>query len=141
MPFASKEWNQQDTPSIIKEGENNIEIRIENTCQQVDTGRALVVHVTMDKEEDFSAKMINECNENELGIKFVSFKWTSAKGIINAIIMNYYKKEDLQFVVLRGISINDALEHEHELEIVKETLHNAEVNQRKVFVGIEQGTD
>ena len=75
--FSSKEWNQQDIESSIKEHENNIEIRIENVHQQEFTGRALVVHGMMDKEEEISAKTINEYNENELGIKYVSFKWTS----------------------------------------------------------------
>ena len=30
VPFASKEWHQQDTSNSNKEDENNIEIRIEN---------------------------------------------------------------------------------------------------------------
>ena len=136
--FALKEWNQQDTASSIKEDDNNLEIRIENVHQQECTGRVLVVHVTMDEEEDISAKMINECNENELGIKFVSFRWTSAKGITNAIRMNYCNKDDLRFEVLIGKIINDTIEHDCELVSVKETLKNVEVNQRIFFVGIEQ---
>ena len=94
----------------------------------------------MHKEEEISAKMTNEHNENELGIKFVSFKWTSAKGTMNAIRIKYHNKDNLRFKVLIGMDINDTIEDEHELASMKEMLKNVEVNQRKVFVGIEQGT-
>ena len=138
VPFASMEQCQHDIASSIKEEENNIEIIIETVCQQECSGRALVVCATMDKEEEISAKLTNEHDENELGIKFVSFKWTYAKGIMNATRMDYCNKEDLRFEVLKVMSVNDAVEHEHELESAKEMLGNAEVNQIKVFVGIEQ---
>ena len=123
----------------IKEDENKIEIRIEKLCQQECTGKSLVVHVTIDKEEEMSAKMTNEHNENELGIKCVPFKWTSTKGMTNTIRMSYYDKDNLRFEVLIGININNTIECEYEVANVKETLKNAEVNQRKSFVGIEQG--
>ena len=42
--------------------------------------------------------------------------------------------------MLKGISVNGAAECECELASAKETLGNAEANQRKAFVGIEQGT-
>ena len=109
-------------------------------CQQEFSGRALVVQSTMDEEEEISAKLKNEHNENDLGIEFVSFKWTSAKGIVNSTSMNCHNKEELRFEVLKGISINDEVEYESELVSTKETLENAEVNQRKVFVGIEKRT-
>ena len=35
--------------------------------------------------------------------------------------------------------MNERMEHEHELENVRETLANVEVNNKKLFVGIEQG--
>ena len=54
--------------------------------------------------------------------------------------MNYYDKEDLIFEVLTGISVKDATEHERELASVKEMLGNGEVNQRNLFVEIEQVT-
>ena len=75
----------------------------------------MVVHATMDDEEEIIAKLLNVCNENELGIIFVSFKWTSSKVIINAIRINYCNKQDLRFEVLRGISVKDAVEYEREL--------------------------
>ena len=62
----------------------------------------------------------------------MSFKWNSAKGIINAIRMNYYAKEDLRFEVLKGISVSDSVEHECDLASVKEMLQNVEVN-KKIF--------
>ena len=99
----------------------------------------MVACVTMDKEEEISAKMMNNYNENDFGIKFVTFEWTSATGITNAIRMDYYKKEDLRFEVLKGIRIDDAVEHGTYLSGVKEMLRNVEINNRKVFVGIEQG--
>ena len=77
--------------------------------------------------------MTNECNENELGIQFVSFKCTSSKCITSAIRMNYCNKHDLLIEVLIRVSINDAIEHECELASVKEMLKNVEVNKRKVF--------
>ena len=64
--FASKEWNQKNIASIIKEDENNIEIIIENVHQQEHTRKSLVVHAMIENEEYISAKMMNECNENEL---------------------------------------------------------------------------
>ena len=53
--------------------------------------------------------------------------------------MHYCKKEDLRFEILKGISAHDTMDHEHELSSTKETLGNAMVNQRKMFVGIEKG--
>ena len=77
-PYASKVWCQQDIARSIEEEVNNVEIKIEHACQQDYVGKAVVACVTIDKEEDISAKSINEHNENDLGINFVSFKWTSA---------------------------------------------------------------
>ena len=79
----------------------------------------MVVHANMDKDEEIITKMTNECDENELEIKFVSFKWTSMKCIMNDIRMNYHNKEDLRFEVLKGISINDVSQYEHDLASVK----------------------
>ena len=66
----------------------NLEIKIETVHQQEHLGRALVVCVTIDKEEDISAKFMNAHDENELDVKFVLFKWTSTKGITNATRIN-----------------------------------------------------
>ena len=44
--------------------------------------------MTIDEDEEISGKLTNDRNENELRIEFVSFKWTSTKGMINAIRMN-----------------------------------------------------
>ena len=81
VPFASKAWYQEDIANSIEEEENNIEIKIENADQQDHVGSDVVVYVTMDKEEAIGMKLINKHNENDLGIKHVSFKWTSATGI------------------------------------------------------------
>ena len=62
------------------------------------------------------------------------------KGIKNTIRINYCNKDDLRFEFLTGISVNDTIECENELASVKQMLQNAEVNQRKGVVGIEQGT-
>ena len=138
--FTSKQWCWHNIARSIKENNKNVEMQIEHVHQQEYTGRALVLCTTMNKEEDVSTKIINELNENELGIKFVSFKRASAKGMMNSIRMNYCDKENLRFEVLKGISVNNALECECELTIVKEALHDEDVNQRKIFVGIEQET-
>ena len=54
--------------------------------------------------------------------------------------MNYHNRDDLRFEVLKGISAHDRMECECELARVKEILANAEVNKKKLFVGIEQDT-
>ena len=94
-PFASKAWCQKDIASSIEEDVKNIEIKIENACQQDYVGIAVVVCVTLDKEEETSTKMINKPDENNLGIICVSFKWTSAIRIMNAIRIHCYDKLDL----------------------------------------------
>ena len=71
----------------------------------------------------------------------MSFKCASEKVMMNVIRMSYCNKEDLRFEFLKGISINDALEHECELASMKDALQNVEVNQRKGFLAIEQGTE
>ena len=48
----------------IEEDFNNIEILIENACQQYCVGRAVVFYVTMDKEEEISTKLINKHYES-----------------------------------------------------------------------------
>ena len=92
------------------------------------SGRAMVVHATMNKEEEISAKLLNAHDGNKLGIKFFSFKWTSSTEIKNAIKMNYFNKEDLSFEMLKGISVKDTVGHECETSIAKEILGNVEVN-------------
>ena len=52
------------------------------------SGRAMVAYTTMDKEEEISEKLLNVFNENELGIKCVSFQWTSSTRIINVMRMH-----------------------------------------------------
>ena len=138
-PFASKAWYQQDIANSIEEDINNVEIKIENEHQQDHIGRAVVVYATMDKEEEIGTKMINKHNENDLGIKHVSFKWTSANGVINAIRINCYDKADLRFEVLKGLKIDDTVEHNDDISSVKEISMKVHKNNKKLFVGIESG--
>ena len=77
--FASKSWSQKEISKIVKEDEKNLEIKIETVCQHENSGNAMVVRATIDKEEDISKKLINIFNDNELGTKCVSFKWISSK--------------------------------------------------------------
>ena len=79
-------------------------------------------------------------NDKELGIKHVSFKWTTSTGIMNAIGISYCNKDDVRFEVLKGISTDEKIEDECELASSKEMLANVEVNQKKLFAGTEQGT-
>ena len=139
VPCASKVWCQKDIARSIEEDVDNIEIKIENVCQQDYVGRAVVACVTMGKEEEISTKLINKCNENDIGIKYVSFKWTSAIGITNAIRINYYNKLDLRFEVLKGMTIDDTVECSNGISSAKETSMNVKINNRKLFVGIEPG--
>ena len=95
------------------------EIKIENVCQKVCWKRALVAHASSHEEEQISSKSLNVHDENELVIKFVSFEWTSSTRIINVITIDCCEKEDLKFEVLKGVSVKDLVEHEHELASVK----------------------
>ena len=61
-PFASREWYQKDIATIIEEEACDVEIKIEDVCQQDHVGRAVVVHATADKEEDIETKLINKHN-------------------------------------------------------------------------------
>ena len=54
-------------------------------------------------------------NENELGIKYVSFQLTSSKVITTTTRMNYHNKEDLRFEVLKGVIVHYTMEYECEL--------------------------
>ena len=139
VPCTSKVWHQQDISRSIEEDFNNVEIKIENTCQQDYVGRAAVACVTMDKEEEISAKLINEHNENDLGIKCVSFKWTSAIGITNTIRINYHNKLDLRFEGLKGMNIDDAVEYSNDISSAKEMSMDVKINNRKLFIGIKPG--
>ena len=59
------------------------------------------MHVTMDKEEEIISKMTNEHDENELGIKTLSLRWTSVKGVTNSKRTNYCNTQDLRFEVTK----------------------------------------
>ena len=137
VPFASKAWCQKEIARSTEEDVNDVGIKIENVCQQDYVGKAVVVCVTMDKEEETSTKLINKCNENDLGIKHVSFKWASAIGITNAIRINHHNELDLRFEVLKGLKIDDAVEHSNDVSSGKETVMKVKTNNRKLFVGIE----
>ena len=65
----------------------------------------MVVHATMNKGDEISKIF----NDKELGIKHVSFKWTTSTGIINAIGINYCNKDDIRFEFLKGIGAYDEM--------------------------------
>ena len=92
------------------------------------SGKSMVVFAAMEKEEEISKKLINVFNENELGMKHVSFKCKSSAGTTNALRMNRHIKDDLCFEVLKGINARDKMDHECELASTKEILANVEVN-------------
>ena len=50
-PFASKVCHQKDVSRSVEEDAINVEITIENACQQVYIGTAVVACVTIDKEK------------------------------------------------------------------------------------------
>lgn len=52
----------------------NWEIKIETLCDHEHSGISMVVHATLDKEEDIIKKIINLFIDNDMGIKYVSFK-------------------------------------------------------------------
>ena len=53
--------------------------------------------------------------------------------------MNYCNKVDLRFEFLKGMKIDDTVEHGDDMSSAKEMLINVEINNRKLFVGIEPG--
>ena len=57
--------------------------------------------------------------------------------IMNAIRMNYYKKEDFRHALLKGVKTYDALEHACKEASVKEILKKVEANNKRIFIGLE----
>ena len=48
--------------------------------------------------------------------------------------MNYCNKVDLRFEFLKGMKIDDTVEHGDDMSSAKEMLINVEINNRKLFV-------
>ena len=60
--------------------------------------------------------------------------------MINAIRINCYDKDDLRFEVLKGLKIDDAVEHDNDVSSVKEILMKVQKKNKKLFVGVESVT-
>ena len=82
----------------------------------------MVACATVDKDVEIDSNLMKKIKDNELGLKCVSFGWTSSKCTTNAIRINYFKKEDLRHEALKGVNACNKLEHEHEEASVKEML-------------------
>ena len=59
--------------------------------------KAMIVHATLDREEEIIKHLINFFKDNKLGLKSVSFRWTTSSRIANAIRINYCNKDELRF--------------------------------------------
>ena len=89
-----KHGTRKTSRIALKKEINNVEIKIEKLCQHDYVVRAVVVCITMDEEEEIGTKMIKKHDENDLRMKHVSLKWTSATFIKNSIRIFFYDKLD-----------------------------------------------
>ena len=60
---------------------------------------------------------------------------------MNAIMINYHNELDLRFEVLKGVKIDNTVEHSNDISSAKEMLMNVKINDRSLFVGIKPGMD
>ena len=79
--------------------------------------------------------------ENELGSRCVSFRKADEESITNATRMNYHAENSLQFEVLEDARVDEQVEFNGEEVSLKKALGEVEVNQRRIFAGIEMGTE
>ena len=103
------------------------------------SGLGVVVYGVENECEKIDVELLERFKDNKLGVRCVSFKLSTKEGIINAIRMNYQREKQLRFEVLKGVKVEDEVEYEGETGTVKQVLQKVEVNQRRIFVGIEQG--
>ena len=69
----------------------------------------------------------------------MSFKFSTEKGIINAIRMSCDRKNQLCFEALKGVNVEDEVEHKRIKGTIKQVPQKEEVNQRIMFEGVEKG--
>ena len=111
---------------------------IGKACQNDHEGAAMVVGTKIDKDNEINNNLMQRFKDHELGLKYVSFKGALENRITNSIRINYFKKEDLQHELLKGVNVHDKSKHECEESSTKETLKNAEVSNKRIFVGVYQ---
>ena len=117
-----------------------IEVRKENVCVNNVASKCLVTHATIDVSEECDTKLINVRRVNELGLRHVSFRKSNDECVVAAMRMNYYKDDELRFVVLHDAAVDDQVNYNGERGKLKRMLTKVETKQRRVFAGIETGS-
>ena len=65
------------------------------------------MHGIENKSENIDADLIEKLKDNNLGLRHVSFKLSTKEGIINAMIINFHRKNQLRFKLLKGARVED----------------------------------
>ena len=82
-----------------------------------------------DESEKIVIDLLESVKDNNLGLRCVSFKFSTREGIVNAIRINFQREKQLRFEVLKGVKVEDEVEHEGEKGSIKQVLYQVELNQ------------
>ena len=118
---------------------SKIEMKKEKVCQNNNSGTGTVVCGVENESGKIDRDSLEWFKDKNLGLRHASFKLSAREGITNAMRMNFQRKTQLWFELLKGANAEDEVEREGEKGTIKQVLHKAEVSQRRIFVGIEKG--
>ena len=69
----------------------------------------------------------------------MSLNCSTKEGINNAIRINFRRENQFLFEVFKRVNDENEVKCKWEKEMIKHMLHKVEVNQRRIFIGIENG--
>ena len=72
------------------------------------------------ESENIDKYLLERIKGNNLGLRHVSSKFSNKEGITNAIKINFYRENQLHFEALKGVTVENDVEHKGE----KEKLNN-----------------
>ena len=101
------------------------------------SGIGAVVYGVENESGKIDGYLLESFKEKKLGLRHVSFKLSTIEEIINAIRIYFQRGNQLWFEALKGEKAEDEVEYRGEKGTIKQDLHKVEVNQRRIFVGIE----
>ena len=138
VPYSSLEWYKKSSRSW-----SYWNVKIWNEKRKVHqnnySGIGVVVYGVENESGKIGGDSLESFKDNNLGLRCVSFKLSAREAIMNAIRIEFQGIKQLWFEVLKGVNAEDKVECEGEKWTTKQVLHAVEVNQRRIFVGIEQG--
>ena len=70
-------------------------------------GLGLVVHRVENESELTDKYLLERFKDNNLGLRYVSFKISTKEGITNELGMNFYRENQLRFEVIKGVNVED----------------------------------